>query len=178
MAIIILPLLTAARIEAALHTAASFYGTTLKAVTATRRPAGRNPAVEARSAAIKGLREMGYPQKLLADRFDYRVASLINLLGTRMPEDHDAELFLAIKQAVETGKAVHLKGNAAAKPARSGKYIFTPPGCRTIPLPPKRSTAADLMQAHAEQQRRVDHIQRLEASYLSGHYPNASSRTT
>ena len=72
----------------------------------------------------------------------------------------------------------HDQTNAAAKPARSGKYIFTPPGCKTIPLPPKRPTAADLMQAHAEQQRRVDRIQRLEASYLSGHYPDASSRTT
>ena len=176
MAIVILPLLTAARIKAALVTAASLYGTTLEAVTATRRPR-KSPAVAARNAAIKGLREMGYPHTLLAFKFDYLAASLIHLLGSRMPEDHDAELFSAIKRAVETGKAVHLRGHDA-KPERSGKYIFTPPGCKTIPLPPKRSTAADLMQAHAEQQRRVDHIQRLEASYLSGHYPNASSRTT
>jgi hypothetical protein len=178
MAIIILPLLTAARIKAALKTSASLYGTTLEAITISRR-ARKIPAVAARNAAIQGLREMGYSYALLADKFDYRVASIAHLVGSRMPEDTDEELFAAIKEAVTTGRAVVLRGETSAKPPRHGKYIFSPPtnkGPIPMPSPDRRVTAGDLMQQRADQEQRVKRIRQLEDDYLSGRYPNASSR--
>ena len=177
MAIIILPLLTVARIKAALKTSASLYGTTLEAITATRR-VRKSPAGAARNAAIQGLREMGYAYALLADKFDYRVASIAHLVGSRMPEDTDEELFAAIKEAVTTGRAVVLRG-AGEKPPRHGKYIFSPPtnkGPIPMPSPDRRVTAGDLMQQRADQEQRVKRIRQLEDDYLSGRYPNASSR--
>lgn len=180
MAIIILPLLTRACVNAALETSASLYGTTREAIMSLRNAPKRNSNVTAaKNGTIKGLREMGYHHRLLAEKFTYRAASMLHLLGSRHPEDTDEELFAAIKVAVNTGRAVILRGNDDNRPARHGKYIFCPPtnkGRIPLPDPDRRVTGERLMQQLAKQQDRVRRIRKMEDDYLSGHYPNASSR--
>ena len=179
MAIIILPTLTIARVNAALETSASLYGTTREAIMNLRNAPKRNPNITAaKNATIKGLREMGFGHRVLAEKFNYRAASMLHLLGSRHPEDTDEELFAAIKEAVTTGRAVVLRG-AGEKPPRHGKYIFSPPinkGRIPLPSPESRVTGEKLMQQHAEQQDRVQQIRKMEDDYLRGHYPNSSSR--